>query len=158
MQLLVLHGPNLNLLGSREPDIYGQETLAEIDAALQSLAHARGVELRTQQSNHEGVLVEAVQAARGTSDGIVINAAGYTHTSVALRDALLATGLPVVEIHLSNTARREPFRHTSLIADIAVGTIQGFGGHGYRLALEALIHLIEARKTTCTIHRNFARD
>lgn len=160
MHVLVLHGPNLNLVGTREPEIYGHETLADIDAALHAAARARGVELLIQQSNHEGALIDAVQAARETSEGIILNAGGYTHTSVALRDALLAAALPVVEVHLSNLARREPFRQRSLMADVAVGTIQGFGGRGYLLALDALTHILETqeRRSPCTTHRNFARD
>ena len=143
MQLLVLHGPNLNLLGLREPETYGHERLVEIDSALLGIAEARGVSLRIRQSNHEGELIDAIHGAMGNCRGIIINAAGYTHTSVALRDALLGASLPVVEVHLSNLARREAFRQRSLIADVAVGTIQGFGGYGYRLALEALIHHLE---------------
>lgn len=142
MRLLVLHGPNLNLLGAREPDLYGRETLATIDARLVAWGAARGVEVECRQSNHEGVLVDAIQGAAGRYDGLVLNAGGYTHTSVAIRDALLAVAVPVVEVHLSNLARREPFRHRSLMADVAVGTIQGFGGHGYELALLALHHTL----------------
>lgn len=158
MQLLVLHGPNLNLLGTREPEIYGRDTLAEIDAALHQDAERWGVALTIRQSNHEGDLIDAAQAARGTCEGVIVNAGGYAHTSIALRDALLATELPVVEVHLSNLARREAFRHSTLLADVAVGSIQGFGGYGYRLALDALVHHLQARKTTCTTQANFARD
>lgn len=143
--VLVVHGPNLNLLGSREPDVYGRETLADIDASLLELSHALGLALQTYQSNSEGALVDRIQAARGTADVIVINAGAYTHTSVAIRDALLASGLPVVEVHLSNTYRREDFRHRSLIADIAVGQIVGFGAESYRLGLRAAAALLSRR-------------
>lgn len=148
MQLLVLHGPNLNLLGVREPATYGSERLSEIDAALLAAAEARGVTLRIRQSNHEGELIDAIHEAMGDCAGIIVNAGGYTHTSVALRDALLGASLPVVEVHLTNLARREAFRQRSLIADVAVGTIQGFGGHGYRLALAALLHHLEQALNT----------
>ncbi|MBM3390548.1 MAG: type II 3-dehydroquinate dehydratase [Betaproteobacteria bacterium] len=136
-RILVLHGPNLNLLGTREPEIYGKETLTGINAALAGQAAAAGVELITFQSNHEGDLVDRVQAAR--SEGIafiVINPGGYTHTSVALRDALAAVAIPFVEVHLSNIHAREPFRRHSYFSDIAVGVICGLGGQGYRLALD----------------------
>lgn len=144
MRLLVLHGPNLNLLGQREPGLYGSSTLAAIDAALEQQAAALGVELVCFQSNHEGGLVDRIQQAGGqagsqASDGILINAAAYTHTSVAIRDALLAVALPFVEVHLSNTHAREPFRHRSLLADRALGVICGFGPTSYRLALEGLV-------------------
>jgi 3-dehydroquinate dehydratase-2 len=145
MQLLVLHGPNLNLLGSREPGLYGTTSLARIDTDLQGQAAALGVGLECFQSNHEGELVERIQQAAGDCDGILINAAAYTHTSVALRDALLAVAIPFVELHLSNTHAREPFRHRSLLADKAVGVICGFGPASYRLALEGLVaHLRSA--------------
>lgn len=137
MQILVLHGPNLNLLGSREPAVYGATTLAEIDAALAERARAAGVALASFQSNHEGALVDRVQAARG--DGtryILINPAALTHTSVALRDALAAVAIPFVEVHLSNVHRREPFRHRSYFSDLAEGVIVGLGASGYRLALD----------------------
>lgn len=147
MHVLVLHGPNLNLLGQREPELYGRETLADVDAALRRHAESRGCTVDIRQSNHEGVLIDAIQAARGTCDGLVVNAGGYTHTSVALRDALLACERPIVEVHLTNLAKREPFRHRSLIADVAVGTIQGFGGHGYVLALDALLALHTSTRT-----------
>jgi 3-dehydroquinate dehydratase-2 len=144
MRLLVLHGPNLNLLGQREPGLYGSSSLAAIDAALQAQAATLGVELASFQSNHEGTLVDRIQQAGdragGTAcDGILINAAAYTHTSVAIRDALLAVALPFVEVHLSNTHAREPFRHRSLLADRALGVICGFGPTSYRLALEGLV-------------------
>ena len=143
MRLLVLHGPNLNLLGQREPGLYGSSTLAAIDAALEQQAAALGVELACFQSNHEGGLVDRIQQA-GTCDGILINAAAYTHTSVAIRDALMAVALPFVEVHLSNTHARERFRHRSLLADRALGVICGFGPTSYRLALEGLVAHLRA--------------
>ena len=139
MQLLVLHGPNLNLLGSREPGLYGSSTLAEIDGALQQQAASLGVALASFQSNHEGGLVDRIHQARGHCDGILINAAAYTHTSVAIRDALLAVEIPFVELHLSNTHAREPFRNHSTLADKAIGVICGFGPTSYRLALDGLV-------------------
>ena len=144
MKILVLHGPNLNLLGTREPGIYGRDSLTEIDARLVSWAKERGIGLRCVQSNHEGVLVDSVQAAISQQvDGVLVNAAAYTHTSVALRDALLATTLPFVEVHLSNTHGRESFRQRSLLADRAVGVVCGFGGLSYRLGLEGLVAALE---------------
>ena len=139
MLLLVLHGPNLNLLGRREPGLYGHASLAEIDAALLDHAGRLGVGLECFQSNHEGELVDRIQAAAGRCSGIVINAAAFTHTSVAIRDALLAVAIPFVEVHLSNVHAREPFRHRSLLADRAMAVICGFGPVGYRLALEGLV-------------------
>lgn len=142
-RILVLHGPNLNLLGLREPDIYGQETLADINASLARQAKTASVELIIFQSNHEGDLVDRVQAAR--SEGvafIVINPGGYTHTSVALRDALAAVAIPFVEVHLSNIHAREPFRRHSYLSDIAAGVICGLGSHGYRLALDYALNRI----------------
>ena len=149
MRLLVLHGPNLNLLGQREPGLYGSSTLAAIDAALEQQAAALGVELACFQSNHEGGLVDRIQQAGGQAgspacDGILINAAAYTHTSVAIRDALLAVAVPFVEVHLSNTHARERFRHRSLLADRALGVICGFGPTSYRLALEGLVAHLQA--------------
>ena len=145
LRILVLHGPNLNLLGQREPGIYGATTLDEIDEQLTARATARGVQLRIVQSNHEGVLIDAIHEALLHGDGILINPAGYTHTSVALRDAIAATGLPAVEVHLSNVHAREPFRHTSLTAPVCLGQISGFGWRSYLIGLDALIdHLSEA--------------
>jgi 3-dehydroquinate dehydratase-2 len=139
MKVLVLHGPNLNLLGEREPEIYGRTTLAEIDAKLRDQAAARGAVVESFQSNHEGALIDRIQAARRTHQAIIINPGGLTHSSVALRDALAATGLPVVEVHLSNIYAREPFRHVSYISGVALGQISGLGAKGYELALEALL-------------------
>ena len=139
MQLLALHGPNLNLLGTREPGLYGSATLEQINAGLQERAAALGVAIDCFQSNHEGELVDRIHGARGTVDGILINAGAYTHTSIALRDALLAVAIPYVELHLSNTHAREPFRHRSYLADRAVGVICGFGPLSYGLALEGLV-------------------
>ncbi len=135
----VLHGPNLNLLGRREPEVYGATTLAEIDAALIAQGKAAGCRVATFQSNHEGALIDAVQACLGTAHGILLNPGGFTHTSVALRDALLAVELPVVEVHLSNVFAREEFRRHSYISDIAVGVISGFGPDSYKLGLRALL-------------------
>lgn len=135
--LLVLHGPNLNLLGTREPDVYGRESLATIDAGLVELATSSGARLTSFQSNHEGALIDRIHAARTESvDAIVINPGGLTHTSVALRDALLSVGIPFVEVHLSNVHAREAFRHRSLLSDVAVGVVCGLGSFGYRAAIE----------------------
>ncbi len=137
MSVLVLHGPNLNLLGTREPEVYGRTTLAEIDEQLKAQAAAAGVALSSFQSNHEGALVDRIHAAR--TDGtrfILINPAAYTHTSVALRDALAAVAIPFVEVHLSNVHRREAFRHHSYLSDLAVGVVCGLGPQGYGLALQ----------------------
>jgi 3-dehydroquinate dehydratase II len=140
--VLVLHGPNLNLLGIREPGVYGAVTLAEINQRAVEEGNNLGLEVRIFQSNHEGALIDALQDARQWAKGVVFNPAGYTHTSVALRDAVAAIGLPVVEIHLSNTQARESFRHTSLIAPVCAGSIMGFGWRSYLLGLQALAGLI----------------
>ena len=140
----VLHGPNLNLLGTRDPGIYGTTTLAEIDAELARRAAARNAVVRCQQSNHEGELIELIHRARGWADAIVINPAAYTHTSVAIRDAIDAVALPVIEVHLSNLHAREPFRHGSLTAAKCIGQICGFGAQSYYLGLDAALGHVEA--------------
>lgn len=141
-QILVVHGPNLNMLGKREPDHYGSRTLDEIDRSLCAKADELGIALTTFQSNHEGEIVEAIQKAVGRIAGLVINPAAYTHTSVAIRDAVLLLDVPVVEVHLSNIHKRESFRHRSFIADIATAQITGLGSQGYLFALEALARMI----------------
>ena len=141
MNVLVLHGPNLNLLGTREPDIYGSETLTDINDMLADEAGRLGIQLRTYQSNIEGDLVTAIQQAQGWADVLIINPAAYTHTSVALRDAIAAVGIPTIEVHLSNIHAREPFRHHSYITPVAVGQVSGFGSDSYRLALLAAARL-----------------
>jgi 3-dehydroquinate dehydratase-2 len=148
-RVLVVHGPNLNMLGEREPEIYGRVTLREIDAELRRLGAELGLAVDSFQSNSEGALVDRLQAARGNYQALVINPAAYTHTSVAIRDALAPLGIPVVEVHLSNVYRREPFRHHSTIADVVDGRIMGFGPDSYYLALRAAAGLIAAsRKDT----------
>lgn len=139
MNILVLHGPNLNLLGLREPEVYGRTTLADIDTQLSALAQQRNAMLKILQSNHEGVLIDAIHEARGLAAGILINPGGLTHTSVALRDAISGVGLPCVEVHLSNIHKREEFRHHSYISGVAVGVIAGFGWRSYGLGLTALL-------------------
>lgn len=143
-RVLVLHGPNLNLLGSREPEIYGRTTLANIHAGMEARARAAGVILESFQSNHEGELIDRVQSARDLQvDFIIINPGGYTHTSVALRDAFAAVAIPFIEVHLSNVHAREPFRRHSYFSDIAVGVIAGLGAQGYELALEAALRRLQ---------------
>jgi 3-dehydroquinate dehydratase-2 len=141
-KILVLHGPNLNLLGTREPEIYGRHSLAEINQMLSKQAAAAGHELTAKQSNAEHELIDWVQQARGQYAAIIINPAAFTHTSIALRDAVLAVGIPLIEVHLSNVHKREAFRQHSYFSDIAVGVICGFGVTGYSLALTAAIELI----------------
>lgn len=145
-KVLVLNGPNLNLLGEREPDVYGRETLADIGAACARRGKALGLEIEFRQSNSEGELVDVIQQARRGHDCLIVNAGAYTHTSVAILDALKASGLPVIEVHLSNIQRREPFRHHSYVAQAAVGSICGFGGFGYELAVEAAARLVGAKR------------
>lgn len=141
MRILVVHGPNLNLLGKREPDVYGQTTLDDINASLSGFAESVGVELVAVQSNAEHELINHIQQAKEKGfDWILINPAAYTHTSIALRDALAAVGLPFVEVHLSQVAAREPFRHHSMVAELAQGTISGFGADSYLLGLQAIIN------------------
>ena len=139
MLIAVLNGPNLNLLGQREPEVYGRTTLAEIEALVRDAARAQGADLEWFQTNHEGALVDAVQGLRGRADGALINAAALTHSSLALRDAVLAVRMPFVEVHLSNIFAREPERRHSVIADLAIGLVAGFGAQSYLLALQALM-------------------
>lgn len=144
MRISVLNGPNLNLLGQREPDVYGRTTLADIEAMVREAARAYGAEIDWFQTNHEGALVDAVQALKGRADGALINAAALTHSSLALRDALLAVRVPFVELHLSNIFAREPERRHSMIADLALGMVTGFGAQSYVLALQALVGRLRA--------------
>jgi 3-dehydroquinate dehydratase-2 len=155
--VLVLHGPNLNLLGRREPDVYGALTLEEIDAALHTLATELGVTVECFQSNSEGELVEHIQQAPERAGAIVINPAAYTHTSIAIRDALLAVGLPVVEVHLSNVHRREEFRRRSLVSDVAVGQVTGFGVQSYLLGLRAAAGILRDQRAPKTRPRARSR-
>ncbi|HTI05285.1 MAG TPA: type II 3-dehydroquinate dehydratase [Gemmatimonadales bacterium] len=143
--IAVLNGPNLNLLGQREPEIYGNTSLAEVERITRERARALGVECSWIQTNHEGELVEAIQGLKGRADGAVINAAAFTHTSLAVRDALLAVRVPFVEVHLSNIFAREPERRRSLLADLAVGVVTGFGADSYRLGLEGLVGHLQSR-------------
>jgi 3-dehydroquinate dehydratase-2 len=143
--ILVLHGPNLNLLGLREPEVYGRLTLTEIDTRLVEASREMGLEVHTFQSNSEGALIDALHQAREWAAGVVFNPGGYTHTSAALRDAVTAIGLPVVEVHLSNVMGREEFRRRSLIAPVCVGTIAGFGWRSYLLGIQALLGILESR-------------
>ena len=144
MKILFLNGPNLNILGQREPQVYGRTTLADIEKMVRQRASERGVTVDFQQTNVEGELVNWIQSAKGSADAIVLNAAAYTHTSVAVRDAISATGIPTVEIHLSNIHSREEFRHKSLIAAVCRGQIAGFGADSYLLGLQAAINVVES--------------
>jgi 3-dehydroquinate dehydratase II len=143
--VLVIHGPNLNMLGKREPEIYGKTTLDEINASLEKLGKRLGLAVETFQSNHEGAIVDKIQDAAVTQKGLIINPAAYTHTSIAIRDALLLLDIPVIEIHISNVYKREPFRHKSVISDVATAKIAGFGVQGYPMALEALARMVQHR-------------
>ena len=143
MNILLVHGPNLNLLGKRQPEIYGTQTLDNINHYLIQVAQKQGIELKTFQSNHEGEIVSEIGANIDWANGILINPAAYTHTSIAIRDALSAVSLPVIEIHLSNIYKREDFRHHSYVSPIAVGVISGFGSHSYELALNAMINILQ---------------
>jgi len=141
-RIVVIHGPNLNLLGSREPEIYGSRSLTDINAMLKDLGGRLGLFIETFQSNHEGDIVDRVQQALGSCDGVIINAGAFTHTSIAIRDALAMLAVPVIEVHISNIHKREPFRHTSLLAGVVTGQIVGLGAAGYGLALQALAEMI----------------
>ena len=145
--LLVLNGPNLNLLGTREPGVYGRATLADVEALCQSRARALGAAVTCRQSNHEGQLVDWIHEARGQHQGLILNAGAYTHTSIALADAIRGVGLPVIEVHLSNVHAREAYRQVSYIAPIALGVIAGFGPAGYGLAIEALVGRLKGDET-----------
>ena len=145
LHIAVLNGPNLNLLGEREPELYGRTSLAEIERATRERARALGVECSWTQTNHEGELVDAIQGLKGHADGALVNAAAFTHTSLAVRDALLAVRVPFVEVHLSNIFAREPERRRSLLADLAVGVVTGFGADSYRLGLEGLVAHLTSR-------------
>lgn len=145
MRVLVIHGPNLNLLGTREPEVYGNVTLSEINERLQERAQELGIQIEAFHSNHEGEIVDKIAEAASTTDAIIINPAAYTHTSIAIRDAISAVALPTVEVHLSNTQAREKFRHTSVIAPVVTGQIAGFGADSYLLALQAVALLLDRK-------------
>jgi len=148
IRLLVLHGPNLNLLGTREPEIYGTMTLSALDDLIRAGAKEAGAEADIRQSNDEGELISWIQAARGRYDALVINAAAYTHTSIAIRDAIAAVEIPAVDVHLSNIHRREAFRRRSYVAQVAVGQVSGFGAYSYVLGIQAAVHHLRGRKGT----------
>jgi 3-dehydroquinate dehydratase II len=141
-KILVIHGPNLNMLGKREPEIYGNTTLDDINSELEKLGTTLGIVVETYQSNHEGAIVDKIQEAAANQKGIIINPAAFTHTSIAIRDALLALDVPIIEIHISNIYKREPFRHTSLISDVVDAQITGLGIRGYNIALKALAEML----------------
>jgi len=145
LRVLVIHGPNLNMLGKREPDIYGTTTLEAVNATLEELGKKLGLDLETFQSNHEGAIVEKIQDAAQKQNGLIINPAAFTHTSIAIRDALLLLDISVIEVHLSNIHKREPFRSKSMISDVVTAQIAGFGVQGYTMALEALAGLIKSK-------------
>ena len=144
MNIVVVNGPNLNLLGRREPHLYGHTTLADVEARLREVGAELGASVRCVQHNGEGQLVDAIQALAGAADGVVVNAGAYTHTSIALRDALIGVGVPVVEVHVTNVHAREPFRHRSMLASAALGVLCGFGTYGYELALRGLVATLRA--------------
>jgi 3-dehydroquinate dehydratase-2 len=143
MKILILHGPNLNLLGTREPEVYGSMTMEDINNALIDLGKELGTEIVCHQSNHEGALIDALHDARTTADGVVFNPGGYTHTSIALRDAISAIEIPVIEVHLSNVYAREEFRQVSMISAVCSGKITGFGWRSYTLGLRALVDILQ---------------
>ena len=144
--VFVINGPNLNMLGLREPDVYGHETLAGLEERCQRKAKTLGLDISCRQSNHEGEIVSWIQEARSAASGIILNAGAYTHTSVAIHDALRIAQLPLIEVHLSNIYKREPFRHHSYVSPIADGVLCGFGGHGYELALDAIHKILTVKK------------
>ena len=141
-KILIIHGPNLNMLGNREAELYGKMSLNKINAGLKKIGKAHGISIETFQSNHDGEIVEKIQGAMGTCRGLIINPAAYTHTSVAIRDALLLLDIPIIEVHLSNIYKRESFRHISMVADVATAQISGLGADGYTSALEAIVKMI----------------
>lgn len=143
-KILVIHGPNLNMLGTREPEKYGTSTLDEINAAIKSHVSKTGIEVQIFQSNHEGEIVDKIQQARDSFDGLIINPAAYTHTSIVIRDAILLLDIPIVEIHLSNIYKRESFRHKSMLSDVVTGQIAGFGAFGYLMALDAIVNTLQS--------------
>jgi 3-dehydroquinate dehydratase-2 len=149
MKILALHGPNLNLLGTREPDVYGSMTLDDINNKLVELGRELGAEIQCIQSNHEGALIDALHEARTTMDGVIFNPGGYTHTSIALRDAISAIQIPVIEVHLSNVYAREEFRHVSMISAVCKGKIVGLGWRSYLLGLRALVELLTEQQAGC---------
>jgi len=144
-KILVIHGPNLNMLGKREPEMYGKTTLVKINTDIEAAGKKLGLIVETFQSNHEGVIVEKIQSSVGPCQGLIINPAAYTHTSIAIRDAILLLDIPVIEVHLSNIYKREPFRHKSMIADVATSQISGFGVYGYTMALNALAFMFQQK-------------